>query len=225
MAGDAEWQAVDAFIADRLLGSDPALEAALESNAAAGLPPIDVSPAYGRFLTLIARIRGARRVLEVGTLGGYSTICFARAVGVGGQVVTLEIDPHHADVAATNLREAGVADRVDIRLGAALESLEAMRAGGETPFDLVFIDADKRNNPHYLRLALDLSRPGTVVICDNVVRGGGVLDAGSDDLDIQGTRMLYDVAGSDRRLTATAMQTVGLKGWDGFLLALVEDAA
>jgi predicted O-methyltransferase YrrM len=224
-AASMDWAAVDGFIADHLLGTDPALEAALAANAAAGLPPIDVSPAHGRFLHLMTRIAGARRVLEIGTLGGYSTICFARAVGEGGQVVTLEIDPHHAEVARTNIAGAGMTGRVDLRLGAALDLLEAMTAAGEPAFDLVFMDADKRNNPNYLKLALDLSRAGTVIICDNVVRKGAVMDADSEDEDIQGTRLLFDVAGNEKRLSATAIQTVGLKGWDGFLLALVKDAA
>lgn len=222
--GETAWSAVDDYIGEKLLGSDAALEAALAGNAAAGLPPIDVSPAQGKLLYLIARLGGARRVLEIGTLGGYSTIWLARAVGAEGRVVTLEIDPDHAEVAQANLERAGLAERVDIRVGRAAETLERMREAGEAPFDLSFIDADKPNNAVYLRHALALSRPGSVIICDNVVREGRVLDPNSGDAMVEGTRALFDALASEPRLTATAIQTVGRKKWDGLAIAIVEDA-
>lgn len=211
------WSAVDAYIADRLLGDDPALTAALAANAAGGLPDIDVSPAQGRMLHLFARMAGAKRILEVGTLGGYSTIELARAVGEGGRIVTLEIDSHHASVAGANLKAAGFADRVEVRVGAAIETLASL----DGPFDFVFIDADKENNAAYLREALRLSRPGTAIVIDNVIREGGVLDATSADPRIIGTRALFDAVAAEPRLTATAIQTVGGKKWDGFLMAVV----
>lgn len=220
MAGT--WQAVDDYIAERLLGPDPALAGALEANAAGGLPPIDVSAPQGRMLHLFARMVGARRVLEVGTLGGYSTICFARALPESGRVLTLEIDPHHADVARGNLARAGVEGKVEVRVGPAIESLKAMIAGGEAPFDLVFIDADKQSNADYVRAALDLTRPGSAIIVDNVIRDGKVIDAASNDAMVQGTRRLYDYLHTEPRLDCTAVQTVGSKGWDGFMLALVK---
>jgi predicted O-methyltransferase YrrM len=214
---DPGWAAVDAYIGDRLLG-DPALSAALAANAAAGLPDIDVSPAHGRMLQLMARMMGARRILEIGTLGGYSTICLARALPEEGRLVTLEIDPHHAAVARENLRRAGVADKVELIVGPAADTL----AGLEGPFDFVFVDADKPSNPLYLKAALRLSRPGTAILVDNVVREGGVLDPRSGDERIAGTRALFDAVAAEPRLTATAIQTVGVKKWDGFLLALVD---
>jgi len=216
------WQAVDDYVSERLLGPDPALSAALEANAAGGLPPIDVSAPQGRMLNLFARMLGARRVLEVGTLGGYSTICFARALGEGGKVVTLEIDPHHAKVARGNIDAAGLGGIVEIRVGPAIDSLKAMIAGGEQPFDLVFIDADKQSNADYVRAALSLTRPGSAIVVDNVIRDGKVIDAASSDGMVQGTRRLYDYLHGEARLDCTAVQTVGSKGWDGFMLALVK---
>lgn len=220
MAND--WQAVDDYIGGKLLGADEALDAALAANAAGGLPPIDVSPPQGKMLELFARMIGARRVLEVGTLGGYSTICLARALPADGRVVTLEIDPHHAEVARGNIDRAGVGALVEIRVGPAIRSLEAMLAAGEAPFDLVFIDADKQSNADYVRAAIALSRPGTAIVVDNVVRDGKVIDPASTDAMVQGTRRLYDYLAEEPRLDATAVQTVGLKGWDGFVLALVK---
>jgi len=216
------WGAVDAFIANRLLGDDPALSATLAANAAGGLPDIDVSPAQGRMLHLLARMAGARRVLEIGTLGGYSTIELARALPADGRLISLEIDPHHADVARGNVAKAGLGDRVDIRTGPALDSLQAMIAANDGPFDFVFIDADKQNNAAYVRAALAMSRPGTTIVVDNVIREGGVLDAASGDERILGTRELFDTVGTEKRLTATAVQTVGVKKWDGFLIAMVD---
>jgi predicted O-methyltransferase YrrM len=215
------WSAVDAYLADRLLGDDPALDAALAANAAGGLPAIDVSPVQGKLLHLLARAMGARRILEIGTLGGYSTIWLARALPDGGKVVTLELDPHHAEVARANLDRAGLSEKVEIRLGAALDTLSALAAEGGPAFDLVFIDADKQSNADYVRAAIGLSRPGTMIIVDNVVREGRVLDADTKDAMIEGTRRLFDMLASEPRLDATAIQTVGVKKWDGFVLAVV----
>lgn len=211
------WTATDTYLADALVGADPALDAALEANAAAELPPIDVAPVQGKFLHLLARIRGARRVLEIGTLGGYSTIWLARAVGESGSVTTLEFEPRHAEVARANLDRAGLGARVDIRVGAALDSLPGL----DGPFDLVFIDADKENNSNYVREALRLSRPGTVIVVDNVVRAGAISDPAVDDPRVRASRDVLALLAAEPRLDATALQTVGVKGWDGFALALV----
>lgn len=215
----AGWQAVDDYIAGKLLGDDEALAAALANNAAEGLPPIDVSATQGKMLFLLAQIAGARRILEVGTLGGYSTIWLARALPADGRLVTLEIDEHHAGVARRNLARAGLADKVDIRVGPASDSLAAMT--DEARFDFVFIDADKQNNAHYLAEAIRLGRSGTAIVVDNVVREGGILDGNSDDERIAGTRALFDMLANEARLDATAVQTVGAKKWDGFVLARV----
>ena len=216
---DPRWTAVDDYIADRLLGRDEALAATLAANAQAGLPDIDVSPAQGRMLHLFVRMTGARRVLEVGTLGGYSAIELARALPAEGRLVTLEVDPHHAATAQANIVRAGLGDRVEVRVGPAADTLRTL----EGSFDLIFIDADKPSNVTYLREALRLSRPGTTIIVDNVIREGGVLDAGSADDRIRGTRALFDGIAAEPRLTATAIQTVGVKKWDGFVLAVVND--
>ena len=213
------WQAVDDYIADKLLGADDALAATLAYNEAQGLPPIDVSAAQGKMLHLLARISGAKRILEVGTLGGYSTIWLARALPADGRLVTLELESHHAAVARENLERAGVSDKVDILVGPAADSLTAMAAGD--PFDFVFIDADKQGNAFYVAEAIRLGRSGTTIIVDNVVREGGVLEADSDDERIVGTRALFDMLSADSRLDATAVQTVGAKKWDGFVLARV----
>jgi predicted O-methyltransferase YrrM len=211
---------VDAWIEATLLDSDPTLAAALAANAAAGLPAIDVSPAQGKMLHLLARMTGAARILEIGTLGGYSTIWLARALPAGGRLVTLELELHHAEVAQGNLAGAGVADRVEVRVGPAIDTLRAMIAAGEPSFDLIFVDADKPGNVDYLHAALALSRPGTVLIFDNVVRDGAVIDSASTDASVQGTRALYEAIAADPRIDATAIQTLGTKGWDGFLLAI-----
>ena len=213
------WQAVDDYIAAKVLGADDALAAALANNEAQGLPPIDVSAAQGKMLFLLAQMAGAKRILEVGTLGGYSTIWLARALPEGGDLVTLELDPHHAKVARENLERAGLSDKVDIRTGPAATSLAALT--DEAPFDFDFNDADQQSNSLYLAQANRLGRPGTTIIVDNVVREGGVLDAGSADDRIIGTRALFDMLTADPRLDATAVQTVGAKGWDGFILARV----
>jgi predicted O-methyltransferase YrrM len=218
---NASAAAVDAYIAEKLLPADPALAAALAANAAAGLPPIDVSAAQGRMLQLFVGMVGARRVLEIGTLGGYSTLWLLRGLPADGRIVTLELEPLHAAVARRNLDAAGAGDRVDIRIGDAAATLAAMIAAGEGGFDLVFIDADKPGNVTYLRAALQLARPGATIIVDNVVREGAVIDADDPDPRVIGTRALFDAVAAEPRLTATAIQTVGAKHWDGFLLARV----
>jgi predicted O-methyltransferase YrrM len=216
-----QWTSVDAYINGLLVPSDAALDAALASSTAAGLPAINVAPNQGKLLHLLARIHGARSILEIGTLGGYSTIWLARALSPGGKVVTLEADPKHAEVARTNLARANLAGVVDVRVGAALDTLPQIAREGLGPFDLFFIDADKANIPHYFKWALDLSRPGSVIIVDNVVRGGAVLDAASADPNVQGVRRFNELVAAERRVSATAIQTVGSKGYDGFAIALV----
>jgi predicted O-methyltransferase YrrM len=215
------WAAVDDYLVERLAATDDVLDGVLEASHAAGLPAIAVSATQGKFLHLLTRAVGASSVLEVGTLGGYSTIWFARALPPGGRVVTLEVDAQHAEVARANAAAAGVADLVDVRVGPALDTLPTLVAEGAGPFDLVFVDADKENNAAYVRLALDLSRPGTVVVVDNVVRGGAVVDPDDADPRIRGTRALFDYLAEEPRLDSTALQTVGAKGYDGFVLALV----
>ena len=219
---DKQWNEVADYFSRSLVQQDAALEAALADSAAAGLPAINVAPNQGKFLHLLARIHGARRILEIGTLGGYSAIWLARALPADGRLVTLEYDPRHAAVAAANLARAGVAGKVDIRQGAARDTLAQLIAEGAAPFDLIFIDADKPNNPHYLELALRLSRPGTVIVGDNVARQGEVANASSADPAVQGTRRFIELLGANPRLSATALQTVGVKGYDGFALAIVE---
>lgn len=212
------WDRVDAYIADRLGTSDATLDAALAANARGGLPPIDVSAAQGKFLHLLARGIGARRILEVGTLGGYSTIWLARALPEGGKLITLELEPHHAEIARANIAVAKLVNRVEVLVGPAAESLAEL----DGPFDLIFIDADKPSNVTYVREALRLARPGATIVVDNVVREGGVLETDSDDPRIIGTRALFDFVRDEPRLTATVVQTVGAKKWDGFLIAIVD---
>ncbi|WP_028401361.1 O-methyltransferase [Ectobacillus panaciterrae] len=217
------WTAVDRYITDLLVLPDSALDAALQANAAADLPPIDVSPNQGALLQLLARVQGARTILEIGTLGGYSTIWLARALPADGHLITLEADPKHAEVARSNIAYAGLADVVELRIGPALETLPRLAVEGHGPFDLIFIDADKPNNPNYFAWALKLSRPGSLIICDNVVRGGAVIDAAIDDPRVQGVRDFYELLATEPRVSATAIQTVGSKGYDGFAIALVTD--
>jgi predicted O-methyltransferase YrrM len=216
------WTAVDDYIAQSLLPADPVLEAALANNNANGLPAIDVSPAQGKLLYLLARMKGASTILEIGTLGGYSTIWLARALPAGGKVVTLELDRRHAEVASANFERAGLSGLVDLRVGPALESLSALNAEGAGPFDLIFIDADKPNNPHYLSWALRLSRPGTVIVCDNVIRDGDVLNKDGSDANVEGARAAFSFIAGETRLDGTAIQTVGAKGYDGFAIAIVD---
>jgi predicted O-methyltransferase YrrM len=215
------WSQVDDYFAQNLAPGDAILDATLAANTDAGLPPHDVSPLQGKFLDLLVRISGARRILEIGTLGGYSTIWFARAVGEAGIVVTLEANPKHAEIAKSNLKAAGVFDRVDLRVGKAIDTLVSLGHEGHPPFDLIFIDADKPSNPLYLESALRLSRPGTIIIGDNVVRDGEVANAASHDPSVIGVRRFIDMIAAEPRLTATVIQTVGLKGYDGFALAVV----
>jgi predicted O-methyltransferase YrrM len=216
-----QWTAVDHYLNETLLNRDPVLDAALKANAAAALPAYDVSPNQGKFLHLLAQVQGARRILEIGTLGGYSTIWLARALPPDGQLVTLELDPKHARVALSNIARAGLTNTVDLRLGPALESLAQLEAQPTKPFDLIFIDADKMSYPLYLPWALKLSRPGTLILADNVVRDGAVADPNSTDADVQGVRHFLEMLAADPRLSATAMQTVGSKGYDGFAIARV----
>ncbi|QMU69395.1 O-methyltransferase [Streptacidiphilus sp. P02-A3a] len=221
MSSNSTWNDVDDYLTRTLRLTDPALDTTLASSAAAGLPPIAVSAPQGKLLQLLALIRGARTILEIGTLGGFSTIELARALPSDGRLVSLEYDPAHAEVARANIAAAGLADRVEVRVGAALDSLPQVQADGIGPFDLVFIDADKVNSANYTRWALELSRPGTLIIVDNVVRGGRVLDESGQDEAITGTRAALEFIAAEPRLTATALQTVGSKGYDGFVLALV----
>ena len=221
MSENPAWHDVDRYFIDQLVSEDDALVAARESSEFTALPFADVSPTQGALLSVIARLSGARRVLEFGTLAGYSAIWLARAIGDEGRLITLELDEPTAAIARENLNRAGVGDRVEIVVGPAIDSARQLVASGAEPFDLVFIDADKPNNRHYLDAALELSRPGTVIIADNVVRGGLVTDDDSEDPRVVGTRALIERMGSDSRLHATALQTVGLKGWDGFAIAVV----
>ena len=215
------WNAVDTYLTDTLVKPDTALEEALRASEAAGLPAINVSPPQGKFLQLLARIHGARTLLEIGTLGGYSTIWLARALPPGGRLITLEIDPKHAAVARENLARAGFANIVRVRVGRALDSLDELYREAEGPFDFVFIDADKPSNPDYFAWALKMSRPGTVIVVDNVVRKGAVADPASEDAAVRGVRRLNQMMAAEPRISATAIQTVGSKGYDGFAVALV----
>ncbi len=216
------WSDVDAYIDDRLVGADPVLQEALSASADAGLPAIALSPAQAKLLHLLARVHGARSILELGTLGGYSTIWLARALPAGGRLVTLELDPGYAALAAANVERAGLAGLVEIVVGPALESLRALVAEGAGPFDLIFIDADKQGTPKYFEQALVLSRPGSVIVTDNVVRGGALIDADSTDPRVLGMRRFHELLAREPRASATTIQTVGSKGYDGFTLALVE---
>ena len=217
---DKQWIAVDKYIGDLLLPVDPTRDEAIETSAAAGLPAIAVSPALGKLLHVLARAIGAKRILEIGTLGGYSTIWLARALPADGRVVTLEIDPKHAEVARKNFARAGVADRISLKLGAALDTLPTLGADG--PFDFVFIDADKGGYTEYLHWAITLSRVGALIVADNVVREGKVTDPTSKDQNVQGIRRFNDALATERRVVATEIQTVGVKGYDGIAVMVVE---
>ena len=215
------WTGVDRYLGDLFAPHDPALASALAASDAAGLPSIQVSPPQGKLLHLLARARGARAILEIGTLGGYSSIWLARALGPGGRLVTLEADPKHAEVARANLARAGLASAVELRLGPALESLPRIEAEGLGPFDFTFIDADKPNNPKYFEWALRLSRAGSLILIDNVIRDGEIANAGSGNESVRATRRVLEMLAAEPRVTATAIQTVGAKGYDGLAIALV----
>lgn len=217
----AKWTAVDRYFTDLLVPADPVLDAALNASVAASLPPIQVSPSQGKLLMMLALLQKARTILEIGTLGGYSTIWLARALPAGGRLITLEVDARHAEAARTNIARAGLAGVVELRLGRALDTLPQLVAEGCGPFDLIFIDADKINYPDYFLWALKLSRRGSLIIADNVVRNGEVADAASVDPSVLGVRRFNALLASERRVSATAIQTVGSKGYDGFAFAIV----
>ena len=223
MAED-QWTDVDQYFSESLLPTDPILESALEAGVAAGLPAISVSPNQGKLLQMLAQIVGARSILEIGTLGGYSTIWLARGLRAGGRLITLEVDPKYAEVAQLNVARAGLRDVVDVRIGNAVEILPQLSAERRGPFDLIFIDADKPNIPTYFEWALKLSRPGTLIVVDNVVRDGAVIDADSSDPSVQGVRRFIQLLGAESRASGTAIQTVGIKGYDGFAIVLVSSA-
>jgi predicted O-methyltransferase YrrM len=222
---DERWAAVDNYFGDLMIGEDPVLDAALAASEAAGLPPIAVSPTLGKLLHLLARATGARRILELGTLGGYSTIWLARALPAGGQLISLEASDRHAEVARSNIAAAGLSEVAEVRVGPALEVLPKLAAEQGDPFDLIFIDADKENNAAYFDWAIRLGRPGSMIIVDNVVRDGKVLDANHPDSRVQGSRQFAELVGGEHRASATTLQMVGVKGWDGFTLAVVNDPA
>jgi predicted O-methyltransferase YrrM len=215
------WKQVDQYFADALIAPGDGFSAALEANHQANLPPIDVTALQGKFLELLVRATGARRILEIGTLGGYSTLWLARALPDDGLVLTLELEPRHAEIAKKNIDAAGLADRIELRVGPAAETLAALVKENAAPFDFIFIDADKQTYPEYLDWSLRLSKPGTVIVADNVVRDGAVIDRESKDSSVQGVRRFLEKVAADPRLDATALQTVGTKGYDGFALAVV----
>jgi len=217
----AGWDEVDRYFVEKLVGQDDALDAALAASDEAGLPQISVAPNQGKLLFVLATSIGARRVLEIGTLGGYSTIWLARALPEDGLIISLELSGHHAATARSNIERAGFGAQVDVRVGPALASLDALVAGDEPPFDLVFIDADKANNAVYLDRAMHLVRRGSLIVVDNVVRHGRIIDPSSGDADVDGSRAVIEALGAHPRLSATALQTVGSKGYDGFALAVV----
>lgn len=218
----AVWTQVDDYIFDKLVDEDDVLAQALETNAAAGLRAIDVSAAQGKLLQLLVRMSGARRVLEVGTLGAYSTIWMAKGLPADGAVVTLEYEPHHAEIARRNIERAGLSHMIDVRVGAAADTLPMLAAEQPAPFDFVFIDADKPNNTVYLDWAIKLGRPGTVIVLDNVVRNGELSNGSSTDPNVLGSRGAFELIASNPRLSATALQTVGAKGYDGFAVMILD---
>jgi predicted O-methyltransferase YrrM len=218
---EADFAAIDQYIADLLVEDDPVLKAALEASEAAGLPRINVAPNQGKLLMLLARAIGARKILEIGTLGGYSTIWLARALSRGGRLVTLEVNPTYAEVARANIARAGLAENVALRVGRAHDTLTALAAEGAGPFDLIFIDADKPGTPGYFQWAVRLARRGSLIVVDNVVREGAIVEASSDDLNVQGMRRFFELAATDPRVSGTAIQTVGSKGHDGLAILLV----
>ena len=221
MTPKEQWAAVDQYLSDLLLPADPILNSVLEASEAAGLPPINVSPTQGKLLNLMARMCGAKRILEIGTLGGYSTIWLARALPADGKLITLEAEPKHAKVATANLDRAGLSKPVEVRLGPAQQSLSQLVDQESPPFDFIFIDADKPGYPDYLQWSLNLARPGTVIVADNIIRDGAIIEPSHEDPRVQAVRKFNQLLGSNPRLSATALQTVGSKGYDGFAVALV----
>jgi predicted O-methyltransferase YrrM len=217
-----QWAAVDEYLTDLLVPSDPVLEAALKDSDAAGLPAISVTPTQGKLLWLFARLVGARKILELGTLGGYSTIWLARALPKDGRLITIEASPEHAEVAGANLQRAGLSDRVELRVGRGLDLLPNLASERIAPFDLIFIDADKISTADYFVWALKLSRPGTLIITDNVIRKGAIVDAKSRDSSVVGMRRFFELLAKEKGVSATAVQTVGSKGYDGFAIAIVK---
>jgi predicted O-methyltransferase YrrM len=215
------WTAVDQYTTDLLVPPDAHLDAALAASEAAGLPTIAVSPSQGKLLMLLAQLAGAKHILEIGTLGGYSSIWLGRALAPGGRLITLEANPKHAEVARANIARSGLAEVVEVRVGDARAGIEQLAAEGRDPFDLIFIDADKKSIPHYLEWSLKLSHPGTLIIVDNVIRDGALIDVKSEDPDVLGARRMHEMLAAEPRLSATTIQTVGSKGYDGFTLALV----
>lgn len=216
------WEQVDEYIVDRLCPNDRVLDEVIVTNRKADLPEIDVTANQGKFLQLLVQIKGAKRILEIGTLGAYSTIWMARGLTEGGRIITLELSPHHAEVAKKNIARAGLEQTIEVRTGDALEQLAQMEKEGVEPFDLIFIDADKPNNPNYLRWALHFSRPGTVIVGDNVIRTGEIADRHSTDPRVQGVRTFFDMLSGHPNISATALQTVGSKGYDGFMIGIVK---
>ena len=217
------WIAVDRYLGELMLARDEALENALKASADAGLPPINVAPNQGAFLEILARVAGARQILEIGTLGGYSAIWLGRALPEGGRLLSLEFEPRHAEVARANLERASLSDRVEVRVGRAADTLAELEREGRGPFDLVFIDADKPSTADYVRWALRLSHPGTLIVVDNVVRNGGIADLSGRDANVEGIRRGLEVIAAEPRLKAAVLQTVGVKGYDGLAIALVTD--
>ena len=217
------WTAVDRYVSQMLIPPDPILDAVLRANEAAVLPPHHVSPSQGKLLYLLARLSEAGRILEIGTLGGYSTIWLGRALPANGRLITLEADPAYAEVARANIARADLASIIEVVTGEALDTIPKLLADGRGPFDLIFIDADKRNNPGYFTWALKLSRPGSLIVADNVVRGGALIDGDSDHPHIRGVRRFHELLAAEPRVSATTIQTVGSKGYDGFTLAVVAD--
>jgi predicted O-methyltransferase YrrM len=222
MENDEKWIEVDQYFSTKLHATDSIMDEVLKSNAEANLPSIDVSPNQGKLLYLLAKLKGAKNILEIGTLGGYSSIWLARALPEDGRLITLEYSQMHAQVAEKNIKNAGLDNKIDVIVGPALDTLPTLKEKGFSHFDLIFIDADKPNNPHYLKWALELSRPGTVIIGDNVVRNGQVVDEETEDLNIQGVRQFIDILSDESRIESTAIQTVGSKGYDGFVLGIVK---
>jgi predicted O-methyltransferase YrrM len=217
------WNDVDIYFSSKLQESDQIMDSILKANTEAGLPAIDVSPNQGKLLYLLAKLKAAKNILEIGTLGGYSSVWLARALPEDGHIVTLEFSEKHANVAKENVRNAGLENKIDIIVGPALETLPTLEKKGFSSFDFIFIDADKPNNPNYLKWALELSRPGTVIIADNVVRNGKVIEDDNEDSNVQGIRQFIDLLSEESRIDSTAIQTVGAKGYDGFVLGIVKE--